>query len=224
MLKDSIDNGPYQLKPKITVKDTDGVIDICCHQRVEDLVGQDKLCYDSDIKVVNILLLVDSLKVMRAMLERIKLQEQGLSIQLEMQRKRAKDYERFKDKMLLAQAQEAGVVLNDEQQDFLADNFEKTDSTANAIFMVNLSPVGSINADMVEPRYDYDILSEVPHYDTYHDSDMLNSNIQELGYIENIVSNNKSYDELTSNCNVISYTDYMLTIGNDDDNYVPPPV
>ncbi|GJY04575.1 hypothetical protein Tco_0370515 [Tanacetum coccineum] len=119
MLKDSIDNGPYQLKPEITVKDTDGVIDICCHQRVEDLVGQDKLCYDSDIKV-------DSLKVMRAMLERIKLQEQGLSIQLEMQRKRAKDYERFKDKMLLAQAQEAGVVLNDEQQDFLADNFEKT--------------------------------------------------------------------------------------------------
>ncbi|GJY04574.1 hypothetical protein Tco_0370514 [Tanacetum coccineum] len=89
--------------------------------------------------------------------------------------------------------------------------------------MVNLSPVGSINADMVEPRYDSDILSEVPHYDTYHDSDMLNSNIQELGYIENIVSNNKSYDELTSNCNVISYTDYMLTIGNDDDNYVPPP-
>ncbi|GJX39459.1 hypothetical protein Tco_0252762 [Tanacetum coccineum] len=47
----------------------------------------------------------DSLKVMRAML-----QEQRLSIQLEMQ-KRVKDYEWFKDKMLLAQAQEAGVML-----------------------------------------------------------------------------------------------------------------
>ncbi|GJR35719.1 hypothetical protein Tco_1211403 [Tanacetum coccineum] len=100
----------------------------------------------------------------------------------------------------------------------------KQEPTTNAIFMVNLSPVGSINDDMVEPHYDSDILSEVPHYDTFHDSDMLNSNIQELGYIENIVSNNKSYDELTSNSNVISYTDYMLTIGNDDDNYVPPPV
>ncbi|GKE11585.1 hypothetical protein Tco_1415136 [Tanacetum coccineum] len=87
---------------------------------------------------------------------------------------------------------------------------------------MSLSRVGSLNDNTVEPRYDSDILSEVPHYDTYHDSDMLNSNIQELGYIENIVSNNESYDELTSNINVISYTDYMLTIGNNEDNYVPP--
>ncbi|GJT46646.1 hypothetical protein Tco_0955361 [Tanacetum coccineum] len=65
--------------------------------------------------------------------------------------------------------------------------------------MANLSPVGSLNDDTVEPRYDSDILSKVPHYDTYHDYDMLNSNIQELGYIENIVSNNESYDELTRN-------------------------
>ncbi|GKD87449.1 integrase, catalytic region, zinc finger, CCHC-type containing protein [Tanacetum coccineum] len=92
---------------------------------------------------------------------------------------------------------------------------------ANAIFMANLSPVGSLNDDTVEPRYDYDILSEVPHYDTYHDSDMFNSNIQELGYIENIVSNNESYDELTSNNNAISYKDYMLTIRDDANNYVP---
>ncbi|GKC74421.1 hypothetical protein Tco_1120304 [Tanacetum coccineum] len=87
--------------------------------------------------------------------------------------------------------------------------------------MSNLSHVGSLSDDTVAPRYDSDILSEVPHYDTYHDSDMLNSNIQELGYIENIVSNNESYDVLTSNSNVISYTDYMLTIANDADNYVP---
>ncbi|GKE20720.1 hypothetical protein Tco_1432232 [Tanacetum coccineum] len=90
--------------------------------------------------------------------------------------------------------------------------------------MENLSPVGSINDDMVEPCYDSDIHSEVPYYDTYHDYDMLNSNIQELGFIENIVSNNESYDELKGDIDVISYTDYMLTIGNDKDNYVPPPV
>ncbi|GKB62812.1 hypothetical protein Tco_0918998 [Tanacetum coccineum] len=140
------------------------------------------------------------------------------------------DSEWFKDKMLIAQAQEAGVVLNDEQQEFLADSLEEANdycddkATTNAIFMVNLSLVGSINADMVEPHYDSNILSKVPHYDTYHDSDMLNFNIQEMGYIENIVSNNESFDELTSNNNVISYTNYMLTIGNDEDNYVPPPV
>ncbi|GJZ77575.1 retrovirus-related pol polyprotein from transposon TNT 1-94 [Tanacetum coccineum] len=157
-------------------------------------------------------------------------------------RKRVKDSEWFKDKILLAQAQEAEVVLDEEQQDFLADSLEETDdcedlqlqattnfkaahideTTANAIFMENLSPVGSLNDDTVAPHYDSDTLSKVPHYDTYHESDMLNSNIQELGYNENIISTNESYDELKCNIDVISYTDYMLTIGNDEDNYVPP--
>ncbi|GJZ93627.1 retrovirus-related pol polyprotein from transposon TNT 1-94 [Tanacetum coccineum] len=145
-------------------------------------------------------------------------------------RKKVKDSRWFKEKMLIAQAQEAGVVLNKEQQDFLADSLEETDdyyddeATANVIFLENLSTVGPINNDTIEPRYDSDIHCKVPHYDTYHDSDMLNSNILELGYIENIVSYNESYDELTGNNNVISYTDYMLTIGNNKDNYVPPSV
>ncbi|GKE73838.1 hypothetical protein Tco_1535879, partial [Tanacetum coccineum] len=146
----------------------------------------------------------------------------------------------------------ARVILDEEQQDFLANSLEETDdcedlqlqatsnfkachvdaydsdcddeATTNAIFMENLSPVGSLNDDTIAPRYDSDTLSEVPHYDTYHDSDMLNSNIQELGYIENIVSTNESYDELKHNNDVISYTDYMLTIRDDADNYVPLPV
>ncbi|GKE63180.1 hypothetical protein Tco_1513547 [Tanacetum coccineum] len=46
------------------------------------------------------------------------------------------------------------------------------------------------------------MLNEVPHHD----------------------SNNESYNEHKGNNDVISYTDYMLTIGNDEDNYVPPPV
>nr|GEV92091.1 hypothetical protein [Tanacetum cinerariifolium] len=189
---------------------------------------------------------VYSLKVMRAMLEKIKLQEQGLSIQLEMQGKSTKD------KMLLDQAKEALVILNDEQHDFLADSLEETDdcedlqlqattnfkvnhvdaydsdyddeATTNAIFMENWSPVGSINDDTVETCYNSDILFEVPHYDTYHEFDMLDYDIQELEYIENILSNNESYDELTSISNVISYADYMVTIGNDEDNNVPPPI
>ncbi|GJW74274.1 hypothetical protein Tco_0133644 [Tanacetum coccineum] len=56
MLKDSIENGPYQFKSEIIVKDIDGVTDIRRPQRLEDLDGQDKLRYDSDIKAVNILL------------------------------------------------------------------------------------------------------------------------------------------------------------------------
>nr|GEV22175.1 hypothetical protein [Tanacetum cinerariifolium] len=113
---------------------------------------------------------------------------------------------------------------------FKADHVDAYDSdcddevATNTIFMENLSPVGSINDDTVKPRYDSDILYEVPHYDTYHESDMLNSNVQEMEYIENIVFNNESYDELTSNINVISYAEYMVTIVNDADNYVPPPI
>ncbi|GJQ92087.1 hypothetical protein Tco_0003226 [Tanacetum coccineum] len=57
MLKDSIDNGPFKLKPIITVKDTDGTIYITSPQTVEDLTPQEMLRYDSDIKDVNILLL-----------------------------------------------------------------------------------------------------------------------------------------------------------------------
>ncbi|GJZ66595.1 hypothetical protein Tco_0623291 [Tanacetum coccineum] len=98
------------------------------------------------------------------------------------------------------------------------------EATTNAIFMANLAPVGSLNDDTVAPRYDFDTLFEVPHYDTYHDSNVLNSNIQELGYIENIVFTNESYNELKGNNDVISYTNYMLTIGDDADNYVPPPI
>ncbi|GKB46472.1 hypothetical protein Tco_0897225 [Tanacetum coccineum] len=147
------------------------------------------------------------------------------------------------------QAQEAVVVLNDEYEYFLDDSLEENDecedlqlqattnfkadhvdaydsdyddeATTNAIFTGNMSPVGSINRDTVKPRYHSKILSEVPHYDTYHDSDMRNCNVQEMGYIENIVSNNESYDELTSNSNVVSYADYMVTMGNGEDNYVP---
>nr|GEV69751.1 reverse transcriptase domain-containing protein [Tanacetum cinerariifolium] len=54
-----------------------------------------------------------------------------------------------------------------------------------------------------------------PEYDSF---------LFEEGYIENIVSTNESYDELKGNSDVISYIDYMLTIGDDANNYVPPPI
>ncbi|GJV77116.1 hypothetical protein Tco_1508700 [Tanacetum coccineum] len=305
ILKDSIDNGPFQLKLEITSKDTYGVTDICHPQKVEDLSAQEKLRYDNDIKAVNILLLglpvdiytlIKHYQSAKEIWDRIKELMEGTEmtkqeresmlydefdkftskpgesihsynmryakltndmkmipmsmsnmqintkfvnhLQPEWSRfvtaakqerdlhncttkKRVKDSEWFKDKMLLTQVQEAGVVLNDEQQDFLTDSLEETDdcedlqlqattnfkvdhidaydldcddeATTNAIFMANLSPIGSINDDMVEQRYDSDILSE-------------------------------SCDELTSNNNVISYADYMVTISNNEDNYVPPPV
>ncbi|GJX29584.1 hypothetical protein Tco_0237663, partial [Tanacetum coccineum] len=79
-------------------------------------------------------------------------------------KKRVKDSKWFKDKMLLAQANEAGVLQA--TTNFKADHIDAYDSdcddeaTTNEIFMVNLSPIGSINDDMVKPCYDSDILSE----------------------------------------------------------------
>ncbi|GJW13173.1 hypothetical protein Tco_0017306 [Tanacetum coccineum] len=131
MLKDSIDNGPYQFKLEITVKDTDGVFDIHRPQRLEDLAGQDKLRYENDIKAVNILLCGFATQQIKA--DHI-------------------------DALIKT------VMMSDKK----------------AIFMANLSPVGSLNDDTVEAHYDSDILSEVPHYDTYHDSDILILKLQEL--------------------------------------------
>ncbi|GKE31516.1 hypothetical protein Tco_1450838 [Tanacetum coccineum] len=153
---------------------------------------------------------VDSLKVIWEMLEIIKLREHGLSIPLEMEgqiNQGVKDSKWFKDKMLLAQAQEIGVVLKEADHVDAYDLDCDGEAITNAILMQNLSPVGSLNDDMVEPHFDSDMLSKVPHYDTYHDSNMLNSNIQEQGYIEKFVSNNESYDELTEpRDGVTSYT------------------
>nr|GEW40345.1 retrovirus-related Pol polyprotein from transposon TNT 1-94 [Tanacetum cinerariifolium] len=43
------------------------------------------------------------------------------------------------------------------------------EATANVIFMANLSPDGSLNDDMVAPRYDFDTLSEFGKTDDYED-------------------------------------------------------
>ncbi|GJT63567.1 retrovirus-related pol polyprotein from transposon TNT 1-94 [Tanacetum coccineum] len=120
-----------------------------------------------------------------------------------------------------------------EQQDFVVDGLEDLDSdcddlqlhttyifkedhidafdsdcdeapTASAIFMARLSPADSVNGDDVNATYDSDILSLVPHYDTFHETDMLNHVVQETEHSKHLVSDNDSYAELTSNSNVIS--------------------
>ncbi|GJW95584.1 hypothetical protein Tco_0175256 [Tanacetum coccineum] len=113
---------------------------------------------------------------------------------------------------------------------FKADHVDAYDSdcddqaTASVIFMASLSPIGSLNDNIIGPTYDSSTLSNVPHYDTYHDSDILNLDDQETEYIEHIVSNKDSYDEPTSDNKVISYADYMDIIENNDAQNVPSSV
>ncbi|GKA47060.1 hypothetical protein Tco_0739943 [Tanacetum coccineum] len=133
-------------------------------------------------------------------------------------KKRVKDSEWFKEKMLLAHTTFNFKAYHVDTYDSDCDD----EATASAIFMASLSPAGSINGDTVGPTYDSELLSEVPHYDTYHETNVINFVARETEYTKHLVSNNNSYDELTSDSNVISYPDYMVTIENDATQYVPP--
>ncbi|GJZ58054.1 hypothetical protein Tco_0613548 [Tanacetum coccineum] len=139
------------------------------------------------------------------------------------QPKRAQNSEWFKENMLLAQAQEAGVALDEEQRAFLVDTGKRVDSclnaqalttttifqtndldafdydcdeapTASAIFMANLS------------AYESDVLSEVQNYDTYQDNNVID---QEMHYSEQPVFVNDLNIKITSDNNVISYDQYL---------------
>ncbi|GJV34824.1 hypothetical protein Tco_1407301 [Tanacetum coccineum] len=92
------------------------------------------------------------------------------------QPKRPQNSEYFKDKMLLMQAQENGVVLDEEQLLFIAANqYDAFDSdvdeasTTQTMFMENLSSADLIY-DEASPSYDSNILFEVQDHDNYVDS------------------------------------------------------
>ncbi|GKE58505.1 hypothetical protein Tco_1497690, partial [Tanacetum coccineum] len=111
---------------------------------------------------------------------------------------------------------------------FKADHVDAYDSdcddqaTTSAIFMAILSFAGSLNDDIVTLTYDSNRLSEVPHYDTYHD-DVLNFVVQETKYNEYSVSHADSYAKLMSDSNVISYAEYEWSPYQDKlITYVPP--
>ncbi|GJU44507.1 retrovirus-related pol polyprotein from transposon TNT 1-94 [Tanacetum coccineum] len=92
------------------------------------------------------------------------------------QPKQPQNSEYFKDKMLLMQAQENGVALDEEQLLFLAaDDCDAFDSDideapmAQTMFMANLSFADPVY-DEVGPSYDSNILCEVYDYDQYQDA------------------------------------------------------
>nr|GEY36725.1 hypothetical protein [Tanacetum cinerariifolium] len=90
----------------------------------------------------------------------------GVEVQLGMGEHRTKlNFNYFKDKMLLMQAQENEVTLDEEQLLFLADDYDAFDSDvdealmAQTMSMANLSSVDHVY-DEAGPSYDLDILYE----------------------------------------------------------------
>ncbi|GJV25325.1 retrovirus-related pol polyprotein from transposon TNT 1-94 [Tanacetum coccineum] len=125
------------------------------------------------------------------------------------QPKRPQNSEYFKDKMLLMQAQENGVALDEEQLLFLADDCNAFDSdvdeapTAQTMFMENLSSTDPV-CNEASPSYDSDILSEVHDHDHYQDAIYEHHEAHEM------------YDDVQTNYIVDSHVDYTS-----DSNMIP---
>ncbi|GKC33497.1 copia protein [Tanacetum coccineum] len=118
--------------------------------------------------------------------------------------KRPRNAAWFKEKLMLAEAQEAGQILDEEQLAFLADpdNLDAYDldcddlSSAKAVLMANLS------------SYDLEVLSEVPYSDSYL-NDMINQDVQEMQYSEQTHVDDFEDNEIHSGSNIISYSQYL---------------
>nr|GEW23108.1 retrotransposon protein, putative, Ty1-copia subclass [Tanacetum cinerariifolium] len=139
------------------------------------------------------------------------------------QPKRLQNSDYFKDNMLLMQAQENGVALDEEQLLFLAggqdkainDVYEKhvKDLALNVdnMFQADEYPV----YDEAGMSYDSDILSEIHDHDHYHDvvcelhaEHEMHDNVQPNHVVD-------SHVDYTSNSNIIPYDQYVK------DNAVP---
>ncbi|GJY42762.1 retrovirus-related pol polyprotein from transposon TNT 1-94 [Tanacetum coccineum] len=137
------------------------------------------------------------------------------------QPKRPQNSEYFKDKMLLMQAHENGVALDEEQLLFIAvDDCDAFDSdvdeapTTQTLFMANLSSADPVY-DEVGPSYDLDILSEVHNNDHYQDAICEHHEIHEMH--DDVQPNYvvDSHADYTSDSNMIPYDQYIK------DNTVP---
>ncbi|GKC30123.1 retrovirus-related pol polyprotein from transposon TNT 1-94 [Tanacetum coccineum] len=129
------------------------------------------------------------------------------------QPKRPQNSEYFKDKMLLMQAQENGVVLDEEQ--LLSDTCDAYDSdvdeapTAQTMFMENLSSADPVY-DEAGPSYDSDILSEVQDHD--HFQDAICEHHEEHGMQDDVQPSYVvgSHADYTSDSNMTPYDQYIM--------------
>ncbi|GJS66500.1 hypothetical protein Tco_0681064 [Tanacetum coccineum] len=122
------------------------------------------------------------------------------------QPKRPRNATWYKDEAMLAEAQEAGQILDEEQLAFLADprteDLDTYDSdcddvlNAKAVLIANISNYGS------------DVISEVPHSKTYL-NDMENQSVHAMQDFEQTPVVDATDNETTSNSNIISYSQYL---------------
>ncbi|GJT48049.1 retrovirus-related pol polyprotein from transposon TNT 1-94 [Tanacetum coccineum] len=111
----------------------------------------------------------------------------------------------FKDKMLLMQAQENGVVLDEEELLFLADVDDEP--TAQSIFMANLSSIGPANLQVVPSNASilskvHGLENNIDHCDIDQDEHEIHNEVQQKNIIDSNVAN-------LGHSNVIPYEQYL---------------
>ncbi|GJT49207.1 hypothetical protein Tco_0975364 [Tanacetum coccineum] len=80
--------------------------------------------------------------------------------------------------------------------DAFESDYDETPS-ASAVLIAKLS------------SYDSKVLSEVPIHDNYLDNHVIGQNVQEMQYSEQLVFNNETNIDITSDSNMISYEQYL---------------
>nr|GEU64922.1 integrase, catalytic region, zinc finger, CCHC-type, peptidase aspartic, catalytic [Tanacetum cinerariifolium] len=109
------------------------------------------------------------------------------------QPKRPRNVACFKEKLMLAEAQEA-AFQTDELDAYDSDCDDL--SSAKAVLMANLS------------SYDPEVLSEVPYSNSYL-NDMVNQDVQEMKYSKQTHVDDFQDNEIHSGSNIISYSQYL---------------
>ncbi|GKC64762.1 hypothetical protein Tco_1097360 [Tanacetum coccineum] len=132
----------------------------------------------------------------------------------------------FKEKMLLAQVQDARIALSKEQLAILADTGDKVDSSPGALTMTTNALFQSDGIDQYDSdcdevptaqasfmanfsNHNLDVSSEVPTYNTNHDNHVFEQNVQETQDCEQQAFVDDSNDEFISESNMISYEQYL---------------
>nr|GEV63912.1 hypothetical protein [Tanacetum cinerariifolium] len=134
-------------------------------------------------------------------------------------------YNNPQGKVLLVEGQGNSKVLNEEELEFLADPsitkgpVTQLVITHNLAYQANDLDVYDTDCDEISTTksvlmanlssYSSDVLFEVPHSDNTH-NDMLNQSVKEMTYSEQTHLVNYLENEITSDSNITSYSQYLL--------------
>ncbi|GJX38122.1 hypothetical protein Tco_0251425 [Tanacetum coccineum] len=140
------------------------------------------------------------------------------------QPKRPRNASWYKEKAMLARAQEAGQILDEEQLAFLADLGVPDGQAVQTIIPNNVAfqtkdldtydsdcdDISNAQAALMDniSNYGSDVISEVPHSKTYL-NDIENQSVHAMQDFEQTPAVDFSHNEIHSDSNIISYSQYL---------------